>query len=258
MWIGFFLLARFSFEKIGLFSLALLIPYLLLLFTCRFYVSNRLRCLLDARANSLKSFISMLPSAAYRLLTAALWLLPFAAVLYRFYQYIFILPATTFSNDFTAIGAFVAADAAPAMQLLLGTGVFFVLLFLTGFIFIYGFRRCNAFDLSQESGLSFKASLLKARKIRKNTRTNRLINTVMHACILLPAVILPCVLPLAQLRPLLTGKAMNDLQLIYAYLTAGIVSDGTLILSAVIFLVLYLPFLPFRKLHNIAAVMHHE
>ena len=53
---------------------------------------------------------------------------------------------------------------------------------------------------------------------------------------------------------MLTGKAMNDIQLLYVYLSAGIVSDGTLLLSLGIFLLLYLPLLPFRKLHNIAAL----
>ena len=59
-----------------------------------------------------------------------------------------------------------------------------------------------------------------------------------------------------KLLPMLTGRAMNDLQLIYVFLSAGMISDGTLYLAAAAFLLLYLPFLPYRKLRNAAAVVN--
>lgn len=259
LWVGFIALLAFSADRLGLFALLILIPALILLFACRFIVTNKLLRLMDPMAPALKSFGGLLLSAVYRLLVSALWLIPFLAVLYRFYQYIFVLPATTFSNDFTKIGAFFAADASLANQLLIGTAAFFIALFVTGFIFLYGYRKGNCFDLAQMKDLSFGESCRRARKMRRASRKRRFLNTAIHSLLLLPAVIIPCALPMLQMYPLLTGKVMNDIQLIYAYLSAGIVSDGTLILSAVLFLILYLPLLPFRKLHNIAAVVvRHE
>ena len=72
----------------------------------------------------------------------------------------------------------------------------------------------------------------------------------------LPALIFPLLLPYLKLRPMLVGRAMEDLQLIYVFLSAGMVSDGTLAASLILFLALYLPFLPYRKLHNAAVVVN--
>lgn len=258
-WFIFVSIAIYTYRKISYYALLVCIPALLALFVFRFYIINKLLHLLDPLAPRCKSFASLLLSASYRLLTGVLWLSPLAVVLYRFYQYIFVLPATTFSSDFTRIGAFLSPDAALTSQLLIGTAVFFLLLLVASVVFLYGWRRSICFDLAQMEGLSFADSLHRAKRMRCTSRTSRFVNTILHAFILSPAIILPCALPLSQLMPLLSGKAMNDIQLIYVYLSAGIVSDGTLLLSLAIFLLLYLPWLPLRKLHNIAAVVvRHE
>lgn len=220
---------------------------------------HRLAKYLDPQTPPLKSFFRLLPAALWRMLTGMLWLIPFAAGIYRLYQYIFVLPATTFTSDFTQIGAFILRSAASATQLLTGTVVFFAYLILSLALFLYGWRRGYCIDIAQTANLSLGQSLRRARIIRKKTRGARFVNTLLHSLILLPAIIVPLIPPMLQLYPLLSGKAMNDIQLLYVYLSAGIVSDHTLLISAGIFLALYLPWLPFRKLHNIAAmVIRHE
>ena len=257
-WCVFAAAAVWGFKFFSFYSLIALLPLLILLFVYRFVAANMLKKTVTGKAERLKPFLQLMLSALYRMATAALWLLPFLAVFYRFYQYIFVLPATTFTNDFTKIGAFIAADADLAMQMLIGTGVFFGLLFVSAVVFLCGWRRGYCFDLAQTEGLSFAESLQRAKTMCKSTRTSRFVNTLMHTVILMPAFVVPCILPLAQLSPMLTGKAMNDIQLLYVYLSAGIVSDGTLLISFGLFLLLYLPWLPFRKLHNIAALAVHD
>lgn len=259
LWLCFAALSVHCWNKLSFFAFGVLIPCLVLLFIYRFYITNKLYRYLRPDAPKLKSFFKLIPSAIYRLITGVIWCSPFAALMYKFYQYVFVLPATTFSNDFTKLGAFITSASSGEIQLLIGTVVFFSALVFAMLLFLYGWRRGFSFDLAQTQPLSFRKSLQVARKMRKRSRTRRFLNTILHAVILLPAIIVPLTLPMMQLYPLLTGKAMNDVQLIYVYLSAGIVSDGTLLLSAGLFLLLYLPMLPFRKLHNIAAVViRHE
>ena len=259
LWLCFIYGATAAFSHLGIPSLAFIIPCISLLLIYRFFISHRLALYLQPEMSPLKSFPRLIPAALWRFVGGAAWLFPFAAVCFRFYQYIFVFPATTFTNDFTKIGAIFAQNAALSTQLFIGSISFFTLLAITFVIFLYGWRKGICFDIAQTADLTFEKSLRKAHSVRKVTRKARAVNTLLHSLILLPAIIFPLLLPMMQLRPLLTGKAMNDIQLIYAYLKAGIVSDNTLLVSACIFLALYLPWLPFRKLHNIAIlVICHE
>lgn len=253
-WCFFAAAAVWGFKHFSFYSLIALLPLAVFLFVYRFVVVYKLKSYFQSNPSPCKPYAQLILPALYRMGTGLLWLIPFAAVAYRFYQYIFVLPATTFTGDFTKIGAFISKDAALSTQLLIGTGIFFALLFITAVIFLYGWRNGCCFDFAQTKGCSFLSSLKYAKKLRKATRKRRFINTLLHTIIFLPAFIVPCILPISQLSPMLTGKAMNDIQLLYVYLSAGIVSDGTLLLSLGIFLLLYLPLLPFRKLHNIAAL----
>lgn len=258
-WGVFTAAAYFLHQQLGLIGLLIALPIALLLFVYRFFVANRLFRLAVPEAPSLKSPFSLIPSALWRMFTGILWFIPFAAVAYRFYQYIFVLPAPTFSSDFTRIGAFISSSSTVASQMLIGTCVFFALLILTFILFIYGWRRGRCFDIAQTEGLSFSKSLRRAKKMRKRTKGARFSASLVNALILLPAFVLPLLLPFLQLRPFLSGKAMNDIQMIFIYLKAGIVSDGTLLISIGLFVLLYFPLLPFRKLHYTAAmVIRHE
>ena len=257
-WGLFVALSVFIINHWGIWSLVVLLPFLVMLYAYRFIVSNRLLRLMNRTAPLLPFSWRLAVPAAVRLLTTALWITPFALMLYRFYQYVFVFPATKFSADFAAVGAVIAPAAALDTQTLLGTVIFFAALILSAVVFIFGQRRGISFDLAQDRQYSLKAAFRKARRMRKLTRGSRLVAAIINVLLLLPAVIIPLMIPMLQLYPLLSGKAMNDVQLIYVYLSAGIVSDGTLILAAVVFAALYLPLLPVRKLISIAAVTCHE
>lgn len=251
--------ASVAFDHIGLQSLYILFPCALLLLIYRFFVAHQLCKRINPKTPPLKSFFHLIPAAVWRMFIGVLWLIPFGAVIYRFYQYIFVLPATTFTSEFTQMGALIASNSSAAAQLLIGTIMFFSYLIITLVLFLHAWRRGNCFDIVQHATISFGKSLRRARIVRKRSRKARFANTILHTIILLPAIIVPLIPPMLQLHPLLSGKAMNDIQLLYAYLSAGIVSDHTLLLSICLFLVLYLPWLPFRKLHNVAAmVIRHE
>lgn len=258
-WFVFICSTIITHKHFGVYSLCFSIPCLMLVLIYRLFVANRLARLIHPQMPPLKAFIQLIPSSGYRMIKGCFWASAFIILLYRFYQYVFIFPATAFTTEFSKLGAYIAKDATTASQLLIGTIVFFACLVLSLIFFVYGWRRGLCFDIAQVKPLSFRKSLRKARTIRKRTRKARFVNTLLHTIILLPALILPLIPLIMQIYPLLSGKAMKDIQLLFMYLSAGIISNKTLLLSAGIFLILYLPFLPFRKLHNTAAmVIRHD
>ena len=81
-------------------------------------------------------------------------------------------------------------------------------------------------------------------------------NALIHTLLCLPPILLPPLAPYLHLRAMLTGYAMEDLQLLYVFFQAGMVSGGVIYIAAGLFLLLYLPFLPYRKLRNAAVVVN--
>ena len=81
-------------------------------------------------------------------------------------------------------------------------------------------------------------------------------NALIHTLLCLPPILLPPLAPYLHLRAMLTGHAMEDLQLLYVFFQAGMVSGGVIYIAAGLFLLLYLPFLPYRKLRNAAVVVN--
>ena len=196
-------------------------------------------------------------TTALRLLLGGVWGMPFAFLIYRLYQYIFVLPGSRFNHDFLAIGAFMGA-ASEEMQMAVGTLVFFGLIFMSLLLFLYGWWRGAVYDFQLVGNISPIHALHNARRARRlpHVRSALRKNALIHTLLCLPPILLPPLAPYLHLRAMLTGHAMEDLQLLYVFFQAGMVSGGVIYIAAGLFLLLYLPFLPYRKLRNAAVVVN--
>ena len=219
---------------------------------------TRMVRLTDASGLKPASYPARVGAGVLRLLLGGVWGIPFALLLYRMYQYIFVLPGSRFNRDFLAIGAFFSASATEESQLLIGTSVFFGLIFLSLLLFLYGWWRGAAYDFQLVGSITPLHALRNARRARRlpHVRSAMRRNALVHMLLCLPAILLPPLAPYLHLRAMLTGHAMEDLQLLYVFFQAGMVSGGVIYISIALFLVTYLPFLPYRKLRNAAVVVN--
>lgn len=232
---------------------------MLLLTVYRFVLSYRLSgsvCPKKTNDMHLNRFYRLLKAACVRLLCGGIWSIPFCLLVYQLYRYVDVLPATEWNRDFTQIGALVLSNAAKHEQMYVGMILFFALLLAALGLFVYGWHRGLVFEFVQVNNASLRRTLKNARNVRKQVRKQLAHAFWVNSVLFLPALIAPFLLPYLQLAPLLTGKLMNDLSLIFAYLKAGILSGEIIIQSILLFAGLYLPLLPVRKLNYAKAVLH--
>jgi len=238
---------------------ALALLFIIFLLVGRFILSYQLTCLVrpaTKRTVIISSLPCLIRGACVRLVAALVWMLPFLMVFFRLYSYIFVLPATTWTKDFTSIGAFIFPQDADYIQLYKGTIIFFAMLGTTFLLSIYGWRRGAAFEFQQVNDLPLADTLRHARYSQRIARGRMFLLYWQHVLFCLPALVVPLLIPYLKLSHMMTGKIMTDLQSIFVFLKAGIVSNATFMLSLVAFFVLYFPVLPIRKLRIADALVN--
>lgn len=181
-----------------------------------------------------------------------LWGAPFFWFAIRTYRYAFVLPGTQFNRDFTSLGACFAAAADTRTQVNLGMALFFAGFFLSGALFLYGWWRGMPFDFQPVYRVGTGAAIRRAWGIRRKARKKLWKNALVNLLICLPPLVIVPLIPYLRLRPLLTGKPFSDMQLIIPFIRAGMLADGTLLITGAAFVILYVPFLFYRKLRNAA------
>ena len=258
LWCLFLILCYCAYQFSGVYAAAISgVLGLLIMQTVLFFVSYRLMKLVrreDPSAIRFSSFPHLLAASAVRLIYNFIWSIPLIALTVQLYRYIFVLDVTVWNRDFTKIGEILAPGATTHMYI--GTVVFFSLLILSVFVFTYGLNRWKAFDFQQVANHSIRQSLRNVRYVRKQAKRPLFCSFWVHVLVCLPAFVLPLLLPYLKLAPLLTGKVMNDLFMVYTYLKVGIVSGEILMLSMAVFFICYVPALPLRKLRTAAAVVN--
>ncbi len=238
-----------------------LLLYIFLVYPMRFRSAltlTRMVRWMDASSLRPASYPSRLGAGLIRMLSGMVWGIPFAALIYRLYRYIFVFPGSRFNQDFRVIGAFFNGSAADDTQLLIGSIVFFGMIFLSLLLFLCGWRCGVSFDFQLVGNASPGDALRNARRVRRLPHVRRALrkSAVTNALLCLPAIILPLTVPYIYLRGMLTGSPMQDLQLLIAFFQAGMISGGVVYITATVFLVLYLPLFSYRKLRNAAIVVN--
>ena len=238
-----------------------LLLYIFLVYPMRFRSAltlTRMVRWMDASSLRPASYLSRLGAGVIRMLSGMVWGIPFAALIYRLYQYIFVFPGSRFNQDFRAIGAFLNGSAADDTQLLIGSIVFFGMIFLSLLLFLCGWHRGVAYDFQLVGDVTPGSALRNARRVRRLPHVRRALLkcALTNALLCLPAIILPLTVPYGYLRGMLTGSPMQDLQLLAAFFRAGMISGGVVYITAAVFLVLYLPLFSYRKLRNAAVVVN--
>ena len=251
----YFLYKQFSAP--ALLSLIVLLPLIMMY---RFFVAHQLKKMVKPVSRPLKPFHRLLLPAVYRLLTGLMWGIPFAGLAIQFYRFMFTLPLPETQKIFSKIGVFFSRPGTEEqIQLLIGTLVFLLLFIIALLVFILGWRRGICFDFAQSRQFSLIHSIRKAATIHRNAARTLFINTIIHVLLLIPVIAAPLIPIYLELRPVLaslTGMIFTDAYVIVAYVQAGAIPTTTYIISLSIFALLYLPWLPYRKLHNAAAMVN--
>ncbi len=115
--------------------------YLLLVFPMRSHAAYSMVRLVrkdDNRPLHLSPYPRLVLAGIVRIFSGLIWGIPFFLLLFRTYQYVFVLPVKQFNQDFTAIGAFFAASADTPRQLLIGSYLFISALMAAFLLFLYG------------------------------------------------------------------------------------------------------------------------
>ena len=201
-------------------------------------------------------WIQRIIAGLIRSLTGILWCVPFILLMFRLYQYIFVFEGTRFSRDFIAIGSYFLKDAQDVACFNLGTTIYFSILAVALLAAVYGWHLGVPYDFQMVGRTGAIKGFQTARKVRKICHGKLIVAGLFHALLLLPAVIVPIIPPYLKLRSMLTGNPMQDLQLLYVFVSAGMLSDGTIFLSIALFCILYFPLLPFRKAQNADIVVN--
>jgi hypothetical protein len=191
-----------------------------------------------------------------RSLSGILWFIPCILLIFRLYQYIFIFEGTRFSRDFISIGSYFLIEAQDVQCFNLGMTIYFSAVAITLLIASFGWHWGVPYDFQMVGLTTAVKGLHIARKVRRICYGKLICAGFFHALLLLPAIIIPIIPPYLKLRSMLTGNPMQDLQLLYVFLTAGMLSNDTILLSFALFCVLYFPVVIFRKAQNADIVVN--
>ena len=240
-------------------GIAVLVLYIILVFPMRNRAALQLTRLvrLGGAENLYNSiWFQRILAGLIRLLTGILWCIPFILLMYRLYQYIFVFEGTRFSRDYIAIGSYFLKDAQDVACFNLGTTLYFSAVGIALLLAVFGWHLGVPYDFQMVGRTDAVKGFRTARKVRRVCHGKLIGAGLFHAVLLLPAVIIPVIPPYLKLRSMLTGNPMQDLQLLYVFVSAGMLSDGTILLSIALFCILYFPILPFRKAQNADIVVN--
>ena len=251
-------------KKIAFYSpisvvIAVLIFYIILVFPMRNHAALQLTKLVRiGGAENLHNscWIQRVFAGLIRMLTGFIWCIPFVLLIYRLYQYIFVFEGTRFSRDYIAIGSFFLRDVPDVRCFNLGMTLYFSAVAVTLLLAVWGWHLGVPYDFQMVGHTSAAKGYRTAKKVRRICHGKLIGAGLFHTLLLLPAVVVPVIPPYLKLRSILTGNPMQDLQLLYVFLRAGMLSDGTIVLSIALFCILYFPMLPFRKAQNADIVVN--
>ena len=239
-------------------GLAVLLLYLLFVFPLRSCAALTLARMTETKHLLLRRprYLSLVSAGCLRFFTGLLWGIPFLFMTYYGYQYIFVFPGTALIRDLSAVGAAILPTASSAARETGGMILLFFAYLLCGILFLYGWNRSVPFDfLLFRTGTPVSA-FRAVKKVRKQCKKELWINASLHFLLCLPAGLVPIMFLALKLHALFTGNPTQDIQLLIAYSQAGILSDGSMPLILSLFLIFYLPALPYRKARNAAVVIN--
>ena len=250
---------KLPFSPLYLRAAIVLLLYALLVYPMRSRAALQLTKLVrrrDSRGLALSAYPQLVLAGLFRMLGGALWGLPLALLSVRLYQYIFVFDITRFRKDFCTIGAFLSAASSQDSQTYIGMTVFFGALLLSALLLLYGWWRGVPFDFQMVGAITARQARKLARRVRPACRGTLLRIMPLHMLLCVAAFAASFLTVYLKLRPLLVGDPMEDIRLTYVFLQSGVVSGGTLFLAGGIFMLLYLPFLLYRKAGNASAVVN--
>lgn len=240
-------------------SIVVLLLYILLVFPARNRAALQLTRLVRIGGGKNlhnSNWSQLILAGLIRLFSSVFWCIPFILLVFRLYQYIFVFEGTRFSRDFITIGSFFLKESQDVQCFNLGTIIYFSAVAVTLLIASFGWHLGVPYDFQMVGRISAVKGLHTAKKVRRICHGKLIRAGIFHALLLIPAIIIPIIPPYLKLRSILTGNPMQDLQLLYVFMGAGMLSDETILLSFVLFCIFYFPVVIFRKAQNADIVVN--
>lgn len=217
--------------------------YALLILPLRFRAACLLEKLTGDPAASPAPYLCRVLGGGLRLLAGGVWGIPLFFLLGLIYRYAFVLDASKYAEAVRGLGAVVMPSRAAADQQMAG-----LLIFGAGFavslaLFGWGWRRGVLFEYVMKRGVSLPESRKRLREIRKAHALPLLQITCVNFLIMTPAVLLPL-----ALFSLCSGGTQQAALSLFFMVSAGMIMEPAPFWGAIVlFFVLYLPFVLYRK-----------
>ena len=228
---------------------------LFVLFPHRFIVARRLCKYFKENSQAKQtSYFQLVLAGILRLLTGSLWSIPLLVCTYLLYRWIFVMDASSASAIMANIGKRLSFLRPSVNPYSLGIDATFFLTVFSLLLSLYGWHRGVPFDhIAAYAPNAFEA-YKESRKARKHLKKTLAQNGAISFLLFLPALIGGCCTLISKF-----GGISKVLMASHLAITSGVVMQPDAFLKAlVIFILLYMPLLPYRKALFAATMVDYE
>lgn len=220
----------------------------------RFGAVCQMRSIMGDSAIQPAPYFSRVLGGGLRCLLGGLWGMPLDGLLFVIYRYIFVLDASRYAQDAARLGSFLAAHAAEAKRQEIGLLLVAAALLASLVLFVCGWRRQILYEYLLIKEARPVPALSAARRAKKDCGQALLTTMGVNLLTLLPAVLVPLLFLCWR-----WGGAQNMLMNLFLLIGSGLALDpAALWIALILFLGLYIPWIPYRKGRYAAVVNAYE
>lgn len=247
------MIAKVSFSAIAA-ILWLLGGCVLLVYPLRFRAALQLRRMLGMPDILLPGYGKRVLGGLLRMLRGGVWAVPLAGMGWLIYRYVFVLDASKYAGALQKLGSLLLAGAEVSDQQMAGLILFLLLLCASALLFLFGWRRHLLYEYLLRDTSAPVQAFASARAVQKVCAPA--LRTVMlgNLLTLLPALLFPLTAFCIH-----CGSPRDALMAFFLLISTGVALYPTAMwLTVILFLLLFLPLIPFRKGCYAAVVNHYE
>ena len=170
------------------------------------------------------------------------------------YRYVFVLDASKYADALQKLGSLLLAGADVSDQQMAGLILFLLLLCASVLLFFFGWRRHLLYDYLLRETADPVQAFARAREIQKDCAPALRRIMFVNLLTLLPALLVP-----AAAFCMHCGSPRDALMALFLLISTGVaLYPAAMWLTAILFLLLFLPLIPFRKGCYAAMVNQYE
>lgn len=226
----------------------------LLVYPLRFRAAFRLRHMLGMSGVLLPGYGKRVLGGLLRMLRGGVWAVPLAGVGWLIYRYVFVLDASKYADALQKLGSLFFAGADASDQQMAGLILFLLLLCASILLFLFGWRRHLLYDYLLRDMADPVQTFARVRAVQKACAPALRKVMLGNLLTLLPALLLP-----AAAFCMHCGSLRDALMSLFLLISTGVALYPTAMwMTAMLFLLLFLPLIPFRKGCYAAVVNQYE